>query len=164
MMKDEDDARRCKRLGDVGEQLAPMLLKRAGFTGIVDLNGRHYNYPFGDFLAERNSTRYVISVKTRNKWELPGPPKLNSRYRLGEKCEELAAAAEERERAVAAWLAISVAPSTFDAFFGTVQLLLSLGLNAKGIQMTEKYTRCYECLARSERHNLDYGCLKNLPG
>lgn len=101
MMQDKHDARRCKRLGDVGEQLAPMLLKRVGFTGIIDLNGRHHNYPFGDFLAERNGTRYVISVKTRNKWEQPGPPKLNSRYKLGEKCEELAAAAEQRERAVA---------------------------------------------------------------
>ena len=163
-MQDLRDARRCKRLGDVGEQLAPMLLKRAGFDNVIDLNSLHSNYPFGDFLATRDGTRYVISVKTRNKWELPGPPHLNSRYKLGGRCDELAAAAEIRERAVAAWLTIALARKTYDAYFGTVHLLIRLGLNAKGVPMTEKYTRRYECLALAEQHTFDYECLKNLPG
>ena len=105
MMRDVNDAHRCHRLGDAGERIARPLLTEAGFRSIESLNVKRANYPYADFVAERNGTRYVISVKIRNKMERSGS--LNSRFKLGAKCHDYAAAAEQDEHAIAAWLMIA---------------------------------------------------------
>jgi hypothetical protein len=151
-----DTARRDKVLGHVGERLASDVLARCGFTSIRNLNREKNNFPFADLYAERNSHRYVISVKIRNKFEVSG--RLNARYKLGANCYELAERADREMNAEAAWLAIALEPHQFSAYFG---LLAPLGGN-RGIPMTAAATSTYECLAHDQRHDLDYASLKNV--
>jgi len=49
-------------LGQIGEELAPVLLKRAGFSDIENLNVRKMNHEDADFLATRNGKRDILSV------------------------------------------------------------------------------------------------------
>ena len=150
-------ARRCHRLGDIGEKLAEELLAVNGFTNIQNLNKPRKNYPFADFYAEREGRGYVISVKARNKYEF-GTRKLNSRYKLGQKCHEHAKEAELHFQAVAAWLTISLEETTFSAYFG---VLKSLDGSA-GVLMTEKAVANYECLARNQEHGYAYDGIRNV--
>ena len=153
---DASTARRARGLGDIGEQLAATLLARAGFTNVRNLNHAAVNFPYGDFCAERSGERYVISVKMRNRYEAR-TGRLNSRYKLGARCYELALRAEQQLNAKAAWLAIALEPTVFSAYFGRLEQLRG----SRGIAMTPLAVEGYECLANSEAHVLDYAALKN---
>jgi hypothetical protein len=153
---DASTARRSRALGDAGERLARDLLQAAGFTQIRNLNAATANYPYADLYAERHSKRYVISVKIRNKCEAR-TGHLNSRYKLGSKCYELAKRAEALERAEAAWLAISLEPRVLSAYFGSLEQLAG----SRGIAMTERAVSQYECIARDYVHGLPYESLRN---
>ena len=153
---DASTARRARGLGDVGEQLAATLLARAGFANLRNLNHAAANFPYADFYAERSGEQYVVSVKMRNKYETR-TGRLNSRYKLGARCYELARRAEEQLNARAAWLAISLEPTVFSAYFGFLEQLRG----SRGIAMTPLALEGYECLANSEAHVLDYAALKN---
>jgi hypothetical protein len=150
---------RSRRLGDIGEFLAERILEASHFTNITNLNRRSCNFPYADYYAERNGSKYVISVKIRNKYEFAvgKARRLNSRYKLGSNCYHLAPNAEREFGAKAAWLTISLDECTYSAFFG----LLSALNGSTGISMTAKATSTYECLAENERHGLDYPDLKN---
>lgn len=150
---------RWKRLGYLGEELAEPLLANNGFTNIRNLNHEQMNFAYADFYAERNGTKYVISVKARNKYVFSRNEerKINPRYKLGSKCREYAARAEERFGAVAAWLTIALDVETYSAYFG----LLS-SLKTCGVAMTERATSSYECLARDNPHLLDYANFQNV--
>ena len=159
--RDKSTALRSKLLGDIGESLAKQILDDRHFTNIKKLNDLlSRNFPFADYYAERNGSKYVISVKARNKYEFAVVGKarrLNSRYKLGANCYQLAAEAERKFGAKAAWLSISVQEHTYSAFFG----LLSALNRSKGISMTAKATSSYECVADDEPHLYDYSLLKN---
>lgn len=123
------------------------------FNNINDLNKIIHNFPFADFSAERNGEKYLISVKTRNKYENTG--KLNSRYKLGAKVYEhidKLLASSEWSNYIPAWLAISIERQTFDAYFGTIKQLN----NGKGIAMSDFAKRNYEVLALNKPHNYDF--------
>lgn len=152
-------AKRWKKLGDAGEELAEPLLVKNGFINIRNLNHEQMNFAYADFYAERNGEKYVISVKTRNKYEFrrDGTKKINSRYKLGSKCYEHAVIAEEKFGAKAAWLTIALDSETYSAYFG----LLS-SLKSRGVGMSEKATSSYECFAKDEPHTLDYASLQNV--
>src|SRR6266536_3232229 len=60
-------------LGDWGEAKALTLLKLAGFSGVRDVNAETHHHPFGDIYAERSGERYLIGVKTRNRFQASGP-------------------------------------------------------------------------------------------
>ena len=158
---DKHVARRFKELGSAGEYLTEQLLKDNGFANIRNLNHDQMNFPFADFYAERNNIRYVISAKTRNKYEWsPDTTKkrLNSRYNLGSKCYEHAELAQNQFKAEAAWLTIAIDSKTFSAYFG----LLS-GLDGSlGVTMTEKATSKYECFAKDQEHGLDFKSFLNV--
>jgi hypothetical protein len=156
VLRNVTTARRCHRLGDIGEKLAEQLLEANGFTNIQSLNKPKKNHVFADVYAERDRQVYVISVKIRNKYEF-GTRKLNSRYKLGQECYEHAREAEARFQAVAAWLTISLEETTFSAYFG---LLKSLG-GSTGISMTEQMVTNYECLARDQEHGYAYDGIRN---
>jgi hypothetical protein len=83
------------------------------------MNAGSTNHPFGDILAERAGARYLIGVKTRNKYQDKGlvNPSYNVRKR-GADVESIA----RQYSAILAWVAIAVIPEeqTFSAFFGTV--------------------------------------------
>ena len=152
---DREVVRRFQKLGDLGENLAEKLLEKAGFLHIQNLNMKNDNYKFADIYAERNNQRYVISVKTRNKYENNG--RLNNRYKLGKDVFEFAKEVENIYKAKAAWMTIAFEADkgTFDAFFG---LLTSLDGN-KGVLMTEDAIREYESLALKEKLE-DFGYSK----
>lgn len=140
-------ADRCKKLGDIGEELTPRLLKANGFTNIENLNQTQKNFPFADFSAEKDGRKYVISVKIRNKYEFR-TKRLNGRYKLGPKCHEHATNAERLLSAKAAWLTISLDKRTYSAYFG---LLSSLN-GSRGVSMSDKAVLKYDCLAKDAPH------------
>ncbi len=137
---------RLRALGDWGEQKAVALLERAGFADIRELNAEFPNHPFGDLCATRRGTRYVIGVKTRNKYQVSGL--LNPTYNVRKRGADVDAVAR-RHDAVLAWVAISVVPETqmFSAYFGTKSQIEEHG-ERFSIPMRSKKTADYECLSR----------------
>ena len=70
-------------LGSWGERKAMVLLDRAGFSKVRDVNVETFNHPFGDIYAERAGMRYLIGVKTRNKFRDIGL--VNGEYNIQKK-------------------------------------------------------------------------------
>jgi hypothetical protein len=138
---------RLRALGDWGEQKAVELLERAGFTDIHELNSEFRNHPFGDIRAARGRKRYLIGVKTRNKYQTSGllNPTYNVRKR-GNDVEKIA----RLHHADLAWVAISVIPETqkFSAYFGTLSQIQEHG-ERFSIPMQPVRTTQYERLSRS---------------
>lgn len=130
-------------LGRWGEIKAITLLRRANFTNVRDLNEPTPHHPFGDVLAERDGNRYLIGVKTRNKFKVHGL--LNTEYNMRKKGADVAALAEQYE-AQPAWVTIQVVPELgiFWAYYGT-DLTKRLW-----ISMRERDTEKYTCLADQE--------------
>jgi Holliday junction resolvase len=151
-----DTALRAKELGVLGERMAIEYLREAGFSDISNLNDIKNNYPYADIVATRDGLTYAISVKTRNKYEARSG-NLNVRYKLGKKCEQMAAFAAKYQNATPAWLAIQVDGELASVFFGTLADLMG----NKGIPMTPDATEQYECLASNEPHGWDLAHLKN---
>lgn len=139
---------RSKALGNWGEQKALMLLKRAGFELVRDLNTEMANHPFADAFAARDPEKYIVGVRTRNKYTAAGP--LNSPYNVCTKGVDLSWL-ESRYDARLACLAlqVDVEAQLFSAFFATLAQVNELGIRYS-IPMTAKATARYECLARNE--------------
>ena len=151
-------ALRAKELGRVGENLAPRYLERAGFQSVSNLNEDETgNYPFFDMMASRSGVIYVISIKTRNKFEARSG-NLNSRYKLfkRDRIARVQKAACDLF-AVPAWLAIQVDGEMVSIYFGTWDQLA----DKTGISMLPDAIQHYECLASHEPHGLDIEHLKN---
>lgn len=138
---------RLRALGDWGEQKAAELLERAGFIDIRELNSDFRNHPFGDVCATRGGKRYLIGVKTRNKYQVSGllNPTYNVRKR-GADVEKIA----RLNRAELAWVAISVIPEAqkFSAYFGTLFQIQEDG-ERFSIPMQPVRTSQYERLSRT---------------
>lgn len=151
-------AQRAKKLGDLGETIAPYYLKRAGFESVRNLNHDRSNHPFADILASKEGVTYLISVKTRNKYEAR-TGNLNARYKLYERPEHegLIQRLSAQHRAVPAWLAIQIDGAFLSVYFGTVE---QLGRN-KGIPMASDCLPAFKCLADQEPHGLDIAQLRN---
>ncbi|MBM4055966.1 MAG: hypothetical protein FJ264_15140 [Planctomycetes bacterium] len=62
------EALRKKSIGALGELFGIKALVDNSFEKIVNLNDNKMNYPYADLYAEKDGTRYVISIKTRNKY------------------------------------------------------------------------------------------------
>jgi hypothetical protein len=121
-------------------------LKRVGFRDVRDMNVETSNHPFGDIYAERDGTRYLIGVKTRNKYQVTGL--LNPTYNIRKRGADVGSIAR-RYNAILAWVAISVIPEqrTFNAYFGTIEQIEENG-ERFSIPMRPKQTSNYECLSR----------------
>lgn len=149
---------RAQQLGSFGEKLAETILLTSGFINIKNLNQSHQtNFPFGDLYAERKNENFVISVKIRNKHEA-NTGKLNSRYNLGRRCNELAESAQIQLSAIPAFLAISLLPNSYSAYFAPLSILDG----GRGIPMTPSAVARYKCLANNVLHNTDISHLKNI--
>jgi hypothetical protein len=148
-----------KTIGDLGESLAIDVLTSSGFSRVENLNEDHPNHEFGDILGVRDGKRYVISVKTRNKYEFRknGQKVLTSRYKLGTKCYQHSETVSRKLDAVPAFLAIPIEPETFSAYFGTLEQLHG----NTGIPMSKKALSNYECLAFDTPHNAKYSEILN---
>jgi hypothetical protein len=152
---DQKTARRAQQLGTFGEDLAEKVLRESGFRNIKNLNNERLNFPFADFYAERHNEKYIISVKSRNRRTNEG--KLNTRYILGKHSYELAKKAQKEISAVPAFLAVSVLPQVYSAYFAPLDILKG----NLGIPMTPTWISRYECLAEDKPHNTDISHLKN---
>jgi hypothetical protein len=137
---------RLRALGDWGEKKAFSLLKRAGFRDVTDMNTEISNHPFGDICAEREGARYLIGVKTRNKYQVSGL--LNPTYNIRKRGADVEAIARRYE-AILAWVAIPIIPEEqrFAAYFGTIDQIEERG-ERFSIPMRPEQTGRYECLSR----------------
>ena len=151
-----EDVDRCRSLGEVGETLlAPDLLSKAGFEKIENLNEKYGpNYPFADIYAERDGKRYVLSVKTRNKYTNHG--KINDRYKLDnpDKSKEVSA----RFAAIPAFLTISIEAdmNTYSGYFGEISMLRK----DTGVPMRNP-DEDYECLGKNVKSEFDLSKFTN---
>ena len=146
------EGKRFKKLGDFGEILAAEVLKENGFNKIRNLNDDQNNFEFADYYAEKDGQKFLISVKTRNKFEHTGI--LNSRYKLGRNLEKKikhVLSQAEFNNCIPAWLAIAMEKTSFDAYFG---LISDLAGN-HGISMSLKACENYHCLARERDHHFN---------
>jgi hypothetical protein len=145
-----------RSLGALGELLAIKTLVDNGFNNIKNLNDQKRNYPYADLYAERGGQKYVISVKTRNRYQNNG--RLNNRYKLGTDCESKAKKAELKFKAMAAWMAISIFDTLYSVYFGTLESLAG----KTGIPMDDNDTMKYDCFAKDKQHGLDFKPYKNI--
>ena len=116
------DHERTRILGLWGERKSLDLLARAGFSAIRDVNAETFNHPFGDIYAERGADRYLIGVKTRNKYQISGT--LNPTYNIRKKGADVRAIAR-RYDAQLAWVSIQIIAErrVFWSYFGTIALI-----------------------------------------
>jgi hypothetical protein len=137
---------RLRALGNWGEQKAFVLLQRAGFSSVEELNTEFPNHPFGDICATRSGKRYLIGVKARNKYQVSGL--INPTYNVRKRGADAGAVAQ-RHKAILAWVAISVIPEerTFSAYFGTIAQIEDAG-ERFSIPMRPQQTMRYECLSQ----------------
>ena len=152
------EGRRFKALGDIGEQIAQVVLAQNGFEDIVDLNQVQTNFPFADFSATRNGVRCLISVKARNKYQADG--KINPAYKLGKKVYEHIDALQQDARyqhCTPAWLAIALDEKSYDAYFGTIEELNGM----RAIRMSREAVASHETLAVAAPHAYDYDSFVN---
>jgi Holliday junction resolvase-like predicted endonuclease len=153
---------RITELGKLGEEFAMEALKRNGFQQVSNLNESKHNHPFADVVAEKQGTRYFISVKARNEKQRNG--KNNDSYNCikiaetnsnilksrGKTKEEITLLALEQVRklakgfdAIPAWITVPIRPEegTFAVYFG---LLEDLGVR-RSIPMTQDARENYQC-------------------
>jgi hypothetical protein len=158
---------RISELGLLGEKLAIQHLQQhPEFREIRNLNEPIRNHRYADIFSVRDSEkqkgeRLVISVKTRNKFsnqfDTHGQPLLNGRYKL---LKEFGEQVAREYSAAAAWIAVQVDAlrNTYSCYFGHLS-----ECSTNGINMNERYTRSYLCLAEDvtppfnmrHLHNLD---------
>jgi hypothetical protein len=142
------DHERTRALGRWGELKAVKMLRDAKFCNVRDMNEATANHPFGDIYAERNGKRYLLGVKTRNKYQVSGL--LNPSYNIKKRGSDVSKLAE-LHRAHLAWVAIQVIPERqiIWAYFGTIEEIEEQG-ERFSIPMREYDTCKYECLAKEK--------------
>lgn len=144
------ESERRKALGDWGEGKALELLNRpqSEFKNAKNVNGQTHNHPFGDIYAERGRNRFLIGVKTRNKYQQSGP--LNLTFNVRKKGFDVYEIAK-RYNAELVWIAIQVIPElqTFKAFFGTIIQIEERG-ERFSIPMRPEDTTCYQRLGSED--------------
>jgi hypothetical protein len=150
------EAARKKSLGELGELFALKALVDKKFDRIRNLNDKTMNESFADIECEKNGTRYVISVKTRNKFQKDG--KLNTRYNLGSNSFEKAKLAEKKYNGLAYWMAIQFDSKTFSIYFGSLNELN--GSKAIPIDKCEKGL-IGEIWEHNKRHYFDFDNFSN---
>jgi hypothetical protein len=148
--KDNKFAIKVKSLGALGELIAIKVLVDNDFEKIRNLNDQKKNFPYGDLYAEKDGKRYVISVKSRNKYQRSG--KLNSRYNLGERCYDNAKTACHKYKAEPFWMAVQFFGDKYSAYFGSLSQLEG----KKGIPMGPAHIPKYICLAEKKEHGIDF--------
>jgi len=115
------EASRKKSLGELGELFAIKTLVDNYFDKIRNLNDIHMNEAFADIICEKDSQKYIISVKARNMYQLNG--KLNTRYNIGSNAYENARKAELKYNGKAFWMAIQFDIHQYSVYFGSLESL-----------------------------------------
>lgn len=115
------EASRKKSLGELGELFAIKSLVDKKFDKIRNLNDDSMNETFADIYCEKDGMKYIVSVKSRNKYQKNG--KLNTRYNLGKDVYQKASNSEKKYLAKAFWLAIQFDHNSFSIYFGSLDEL-----------------------------------------
>ena len=150
------EAARKKSLGELGELFAIKALVDKEFDKIRNFNDKKMNEAFADIVCEKKGTRYIISVKARNKYQKDG--KLNTRYNLGSNAHDKARLAEEKYNAKAYWLAVQFDHTTYSIYFGSLQELN--GSRAIPVDKCEKKI-IGEIWELNKRHYFDFDYYTN---
>lgn len=156
----EKTARR-EYLGKIGEEIAMEVLVNNEYQNVINLNKIYPNIKFCDVYAEKNGFKYIFSVKARNKFEFDKKRhafRLNSRYKLGNKCHLFAEEQKFKFNAIPAWITISLDKKTYSAYLG----LMSELKGNTGVNMTQKATENYTILAINQTHLYDYSMYTNI--
>jgi len=117
----KNEAARKKSLGEPGELFAIKALVDMEYDKIRNLNDDNFNEPFADLKCEKDGKTYIISVKSRNKYQKNG--KLNSRYNLGSNAYDKSREAELKYGALAHWMAIQFDTDNYSIYFGSMSEL-----------------------------------------
>lgn len=126
MLNTKQNAKRKKILGDIGEEIAIEFLTRNGYNYVENLNKKQNNHPFVDLKAEKNGNQYIISVKTRNKYQYDG--KINPIYNLNN-FEKHYNYLKTDSNVITLWLAIQYDEKLNNASFylGNIDNLINTG-------------------------------------
>lgn len=154
--KRRKEAARKKSLGELGELFAIKTLVDCKFDKIRNLNDEHMNEPYADIYCEKRRKKYVISVKTRNKYQQDG--KVNTRYLLGRNAHSKAKAIAKKYNAEPYWMAIQFDDHDYTVYFGSLKCLN--GANAIHIRKCEN-GEIGETLVKNKRHYFDFNYYKN---
>jgi hypothetical protein len=155
-IKNKKEASRKKSLGELGELFALKSLVDKQFDKIRNLNDDSMNETFADISCEKDGLKYVISVKSRNKFQKNG--KLNTRYNLGKDVYQKALNSEKKYSAKACWLAIQFDHNTFSIYFGFLD-----ELNGSKAIPVDKYEKGIigEKWVYNKRHYFDFDYYTN---
>jgi len=152
----QQEAARKKSLGELGELFGIKALVDDEFDCIRNLNDDKMNYPYADLYAEKSGQRYVISVKSRNKFQKNG--KQNTQYNLGNNVHLKAADAEKDKNAIAYWMAIEFDKLTYSVYFGPLSDLEDKkAISIKECEKNDKYW-----LVKDKRHFFDFDYFENI--
>lgn len=157
MDENQKEAARKKTLGELGELVAIKTLVDHGYKNVQNLNDKHMNAPYADIYCEKDDKRFVISVKSRNKYQFDGA--LNTHYNLGENAYENAKNASEKNGgAEAYWMAIQFDMHDYSVYLGSLE-----SLNGK---TSIPVTKCADgelgqVLERNKKHYFDFDYFKN---
>lgn len=150
------EAKRKRSLGELGELFAIKALVDSEFDRIRNLNDERFNYPFFDLSAEKNGEKFLISVKTRNKYQIDG--KLNSYYKLGPKSKMYASSALS-EGFVPCWLSVQFDDEVYSVYLGKI---FDLG-DRNSIPMDGIKTLAVgNSLVLNKKHQFDFTFFSNL--
>lgn len=155
-LANKKEASRKKSLGELGELFAIKSLVDKKFDRIRNLNDDSMNETFADISCEKDGVKYIVSVKSRNKFQKNGM--LNTRYNLGKNVHEKALASEKKYKAIACWLAIQFDHSTFSIYFGQLNELN--GSKAIPVDKCEKGI-IGETWVNNKRHYFDFDYYTN---
>lgn len=150
------EASRKKSLGELGELFALKSLVDKKFDKIRNLNDDSMNETFADISCEKDGLKYIISVKSRNKFQKNG--KLNARYNLGKDVYSKAINAEKKYSAKACWLAVQFDHNSFSIYFGLLDELN--GSKAIPVDKCEKGI-IGEIWVYNKRHYFDFDYYTN---
>ena len=155
--------KRTKTLGELGELIAIKALVDNDFQKIKNLNDNQQNQKFADLYAEKNNKKFIISVKTRNKYQKQknktAPLKINPSYNLlHDKGYEKMRQAAKQFDAEPCWIAIILDKSSYSLFFGYVSELKG----KKSISINECINGTIgTCFVKDKQHYFDYDYFGN---
>jgi len=150
------EAARKKSLGELGELFAIKALVDNSYDKIRNLNDDYMNHVFADLSCEKDGSKFIISVKARNMYQLNG--KINNRYNLGTNVYEKAKKAELIYGGIACWMAIQFDIHHYSVYFG---LLKELNF-AKAIPIDKCHRKEVGLiLVDNKRHYFDFDFYKN---
>ena len=150
------EAARKKSLGELGELFAIKALVDNEYDKIRNLNDTHMNEAFADIYCEKDNKKYVISVKSRNKYQKNGA--LNSSYNLGTDASKKASYAAKKYNAEPYWMAIQFDVNEYSIYFGPLKSLNRA--NAIPINKCSN-GEIGEILVNKKKHYFDFDFFKN---